>query len=116
METELRRLRLGDFDFALSSHGKNGLSMNLDAVDAVGGLHVEHLSIGIAEDPLDGSCNHSMTMWISEDDHPAPHDWIADEISRVPATNIHRGMLSRLISDFSGGYTYHCTGVVYLQV
>ena len=73
------RLRL----LAGGAHREQRLAVDLEAVDAVLGLDVDHLAAGLAEHALDRRRDHAVAVRVAEDHHAAADVRVRDQVPGV---------------------------------
>src|SRR5262249_34409941 len=81
-------------------HREQGFAVDLQPINAVFGLDVDHLAVGITENAPNRRRNHAMPVRISKDHHAPTHDRIGNQIAGVQPTRTS-GWIS-LVAKFSG--------------
>src|SRR4051812_48109922 len=81
--------------------------MEREPVDAVLGLDIDRLPLGIGEHALDPRGDHGMTVGVAENDHAPSNYRVADEESVVDATDAYGGALPPVIAYLARGDVSH---------
>src|ERR1041385_1751921 len=68
---------------ARGAHREQRLAVDLEAVDAVLGLDVDHLAARLAQHALDRRGDHPVTVWIAKDHHATPDVRAGDQVAGV---------------------------------
>src|SRR5688572_30374586 len=88
-------------------HREQRLAVDLQAVDAVLGLDVDHLAARLAEHALHRGGDHPVAVRVAEDDHAASDVRVADQVARVDTTDPDRSTFGTVIADLARGYADH---------
>jgi len=88
--------------------------VDLEAVDAVLGLDVDHLAAGLAEHALHRRRDHAVTVRVAEDHHAATDVRIRDQVAGVQASARATGSFGAELTNLAGRDADH--GSRYLQV
>src|SRR5262249_9029147 len=76
--------------------------------DAVFGLDVDGLSVGIGEDAAHRRGDHAVAVGVTENHHAAAHHRKADEVPVVNPPPAHGRTIFPVIANLACGYTRHC--------
>src|SRR5690606_8753439 len=88
-------------------HREQRLTVNLEPVDAVLGLDVELVRVGLGQDPLHRGGDHPVPMRIPEDHHAATDDGVADEVPGVQPADADRAPLAAMVADLARSNADH---------